>query len=114
MSSKIIVIRMRGEVSKRKEILDTFRMLGLKKLYSAKLLENTPSNMGMVKKVENFAAWGEAAEETEKLLESRIKGGASFGLKPPRGGLKSKKLRYPRGNLGYCEEKINELVKRMV
>lgn len=109
MSGKVIVIRLRGEVGMRREILDTFRMLGLKKIYSAALLENTPSNMGMVKKVENFAAWGEATEETEKLLSGKTR----TGLKPARSGFKSKKLRYPKGDLGH-HGKINELVKRMV
>lgn len=112
----IAVIRMRGEIGTRREIIDTFRMLGLKKLYSVTLIENTPSNIGMVKKVENFAAWGEASEETEKLLENKLHDvrRTSFGLKPPKGGFKSKKLRYPRGSLGYHGDKINDLVKRMV
>lgn len=106
--AQIVVLRMRGEVGTRKEILDTFRMLGMKKLYSVALLENNPSSMGMIRKVENFAAWGEATEETKKLLENKK------GLKPPKGGFKSKKLHYPKGDLGYRGEKINDLIKRMM
>ena len=111
----IVVVRMRGEVGTRQDIVDTFQMLRLKKMYSFALLENTPSNMGMIKKVSNHAAWGEATEETINLLKGISKRrGASVtgGLKPPRGGFKSKKLRYPKGVLGH-NEKINEVIKKM-
>ncbi len=121
----IVVIRMRGEAGTRHDVLATFRMLGLKRMYSFALLENTPSNLGMIHKVGNHAAWGNANEETIKLLDGMGKrrkandasasvGSASVtgGLKPPKGGFKSKKLRYPKGDLGH-HEKINELIKRM-
>ena len=106
--TKIIVIRMRGEVNTRKDIRDTFKMLGLKRSYSVRLLDNTASNIGMIRKIDNFAAWGEATEQTQKLIEGKT------GLKPPKGGFKSKKLHYPRGVLGYNGERINELVKKML
>lgn len=103
----IVLLRLRGEVGTRHDILAAFKVLGMKKMYAFKLLENTPSNMGMIIKVSNHAAWGEANDETVKLLKDRT------GLKHPKGGFKSKKLRYPRGDLGH-HEKINELIKRMV
>lgn len=106
--NKVVVVRMRGEAGTRRDIIDTFRMLGLKKLYSFKLLEDTKSNLGMIRKVDNFAAWGEVSEETINLLEGRK------GLKPARGGFKPKKLRYPKGSLGYHGDKINDLIKKMV
>lgn len=124
--SMIVVLRMRGEVGTRKDVRDTFRMLGLKKLYSFSLLEKNPSNIGMVKKVGNFAAWGDASQDTIKSLEgigARRKtndakasvGSASVTgcLKPPKGGFKSKKLRYPKGDLGY-NDKLNDIIKRMI
>ncbi|MEK6887550.1 MAG: uL30 family ribosomal protein [Candidatus Aenigmatarchaeota archaeon] len=104
----IAIIRMRGEAGTRRDVIDTFKMLRLKKIYSARLIEKTPVNIGMIRKIDNFAAWGEASAETEKIL---IK---PMGLKPPKGGLKSKKLKYPRGNIGYCGDKINDLIKKMV
>ncbi|HLC77008.1 MAG TPA: uL30 family ribosomal protein [archaeon] len=102
----IIVVRMRGEVGTRHDVKATFNMLGMKKLYSFKLLENTPSNMGMVKKINSFAAWGEATDEIQKMLKGRR------GLKTPRGGVRSKKLHYPKGVLGH-NEKIAEMIKKM-
>ena len=115
--TKIVIIRMRGEVNTRRDVIDTFKMLGLKRSYSVTVLENTPSNIGMIRKIDNFAAWGEATEETEKLISGIcVRRGASLvgGLKPPKGGFKSKKLHYPRGVLGYNGGKINDLVKKMI
>lgn len=102
----IVVVRMRGEVGTRHDVQATFNMLGMKKLYSFALLENTPSNMGMINKVSSFAAWGEATEEILKIIKGRK------GLKTPRGGVSSKKLRYPKGVLGH-NEKIAEMIKKM-
>lgn len=104
----IVVVRMRGEAGTRHDVLDTFKVLKMKKMYSFVLLENTPSNMGMIFKVANHSAWGEATEETIKLLKDR-----KSGLKPPKGGFKSKKLHYPKGVLGR-NEKINEIIKKMI
>jgi ribosomal protein L30/L7E len=105
---KLLVVRMRGEIGTRRGTIDTFKMLGMKKLYSFAIVEDTPSNKGMIQKIENFAAWGEATAEIEKSLHGKD------GLKSPKGGFKSKKLRYPRGNLGYCGDKINDMVKKMI
>lgn len=104
----IAIVRLRGEIKTRHKIEDTFRIMGMKKVYSAAVLDDNPVNMGMVKKLNDFAAWGEANEETIRAI------GNVKGLKAPKGGLKSKKLHYPRGNLGYCGAKINDLIKKMV
>lgn len=37
-----------------------------------------------------------------------------FRLTPPSKGFKSIKEHYPKGDLGYREEKINELIERMI
>ena len=37
-----------------------------------------------------------------------------FRLTPPAHGFKSVKLAYPKGDLGYRGEKINELIERMI
>lgn len=37
-----------------------------------------------------------------------------FKLTPPAHGFKSTKLAYPKGDLGYRGDKINELIKRMI
>ena len=104
----IAIVRMRGEIGTRREMIDTFKMLGLKKVYSVVTIKDTPDNLGMLRKVENLVTWGEASAETVELLKGKR------NLKPPRGGFKSKKLKYPQGNLGYCGTAINDLIKKMV
>ena len=106
--SNILVVRMRGEAGTRRDTIDTFRMLGMKKIYSFAILENSKSNIGMIRKIENFAAWGEPTPDMENMLKGKK------GLKSPKGGFRSKKLKYPKGDLGYCGDKINDMVKRMV
>jgi len=110
-NAKILAIRLRGRVGVRDEIEDTLCMLGLKRRYSAALLEQNADTMGMVNKIESFIAWGEASTETIAALKGHGKG---FALKPPVGGLKAIKLVWPKGDLGYRGEAINELLKRMI
>lgn len=38
----------------------------------------------------------------------------TFRLTPPSGGFKSTKQHYPKGDLGYRGEAINELIKKMI
>ncbi len=103
-----VIVRLRGEIGTSKKVEDTFQMLRMKKIYSAALLEENAVNLGMIMKVTSFAAWGKADEHTIKAIEKKK------NLKPPKGGLKSKKLHFPRGNLGNNGDKINELIKKMI
>lgn len=106
------VIRLRGTVKMRKKIADTLRMLHLDKVNTMVLIDENDSRMGMVKKSGDFVAWGEVSDELVTKLKEQDK--KVFHLKPPRGGMKSKKARFPKGNLGYNGEKINELIKKMI
>ena len=115
--TKLLVVRLRGEAGTRRDVIDTFKMLGMKKIHSFVILENTLQNIGMIKKINNFVSWGESSPEVEKLLEGIGKKSNVYtvgGLKSPKGGLKSKKFRPPRGDLGYCGAGINDLVKKMI
>jgi large subunit ribosomal protein L30 len=38
----------------------------------------------------------------------------TFRLSPPSGGFKSTKIHFPKGDLGYRGEAINDLIKRMI
>ncbi|UCD20867.1 MAG: 50S ribosomal protein L30 [archaeon] len=145
--SKIAVIRIRGLVGIRKDIAETLNKLRLRKKFVCIILEETPENMGMIQKVENFVAYEKINESTLKELilkrgrfpgDKKLKGAGNkldefvkefvankkklkdFGIKPffrlhppLRGFKKSIKLRYPKGILGK-NEKINELIKRML
>jgi large subunit ribosomal protein L30 len=108
----LAVIRLRGNVNVSKKVKDTLDMLNLRKVNSCVLVPDEPSWKGMLKKVENWVTWGEASREMEEKLGKG--GGKVFRLHPPSRGLRSVKLHFPKGDLGYRGEKINELLKRMV
>jgi len=71
----------------------------------------------MLKEVTKFKSFEEFADALlsgkVKLREfKKIK--PVFRLNPPRKGLKSKRLPFPRGDLGYRGKEINELIRRML
>lgn len=112
----ICVIRIHGRVGLDKKIIDTLDRLRLRKKYSCVVLEPTKESMGMVKKVENQVAYGEISEDLyKKLVEKRkTKIKNFFRLHPPRGGVKSTKLHFPKGILGNNKDKLNKLVEKML
>ena len=149
------VVRLRGSVKVRKEILDTLKMLRLHRVNHCVLVPKTKDYEGMLKKVKDYVTYGEIKKETlvkllkergrlvgnkkltedslnkitgfktfEEFAEAMLKGKVKlkdypqikpvFRLSPPKHGLKSKKLHYPKGDLGYRGDAINELVERMI
>lgn len=114
----IAIIRIKGQVGLRREIKETFNRLGLKKKYSCVVLEKPKKEeLGMIKKVRNFVAFGEINDETfKKLVEARGKKSKKFfRLHPPRGGIESKKhFGVGKGVLGNNKTEINKLIERML
>lgn len=117
---KIIVLRIRGKIDLHPDVKKTFQELKLDKKFSCRIIEDKPEIFGMIKKVQDHVAYDIASEETLKELMAK-RGNAKekdteqvFHLHPPRGGFKkSMKVAYPRGILGK-NEKINELVLKML
>ena len=137
----IAVIRIHGRVKLKRHIVETLNRLRLRKKYACIVLNPTTEQLGMIKKLRDFVAFGEIKKEVfEKLIEKRgklidkskkinakkiseeLEKGKSyeeinlkpfFGLHPPRKGIKSK-LHFPKGVLGDNKEKINDLIKRML
>lgn len=137
------LIRIKGQIKISNEAKETLDRLRLMKKYVCVVIDSKPEIMGMIKKVENFVAYGDITKETFKeLIEKRgkpidknkkidsekvIEGFFDkkdkkleefnvkpfFNLHPPRGGIKSKE-HFPRGVLGNNKEKINDLIKRML
>lgn len=54
-----LVIRLRGEMGIAPEILDTLSRMNLPSKFSATLIPETPSNIGMLNKVADYVTWGE-------------------------------------------------------
>lgn len=137
----ICAIRIHGRINLKKEIAGTLDRLRLRKKYSCIVLNPTKEQLGMIKKVRDFVAFGNIRKETlEKLIEKRgqlldknkkidakktsdeLEKGKKyedlnlkpfFRLHPPRKGIKSK-LHFPKGVLGDNKEKINDLIERML
>ena len=113
----ICIIRIKGQVGLRKEIVETLNRLRLRRKYSCVVLEGTKEEMGMVKKVKDYVAFGEIDDETYKKLVDKRKTKIKnfFRLHPPRGGIESKKhFGVGKGVLGNHGKEINKLVERML
>ncbi len=66
------VIRVRGHVGVKKEILDTMKMLRLNKANHMVLLPDNPSTKGMLQICKDYVTWGEIDKKTlAKVLEGR-------------------------------------------
>jgi len=132
----IAIIRIRGLVGVNKNIDETLYRLRLRKKFSCVVLPEKKEILSMIKRVENFVAYGKIEDKTldeliekrgkvvnkkkldvKKVVEEMQKGKIEsikpfFRLHPPRGGINSKE-HFPKGVLGK-NEKINELIKRML
>jgi large subunit ribosomal protein L30 len=138
------VIRIKGSVGLRKDVKSTFSMLRLNRKMHCVVLKETDNVKGMLQKVRNWSTYGEIndkvlrhliekrgrklgdkrlnKEEVEEIFKKVKENGKVpkeikpfFRLTPPSKGFKkSIKQHYPKGELGYRGEKINELLKRMI
>src|SRR3989344_376963 len=71
---RIAVIRIKGSIGLKKEIVSTFKLLRLYKKNCCIIIENTPYYIGMLKRIRHCATWGEINQETFKsLIEKRGK-----------------------------------------
>jgi ribosomal protein L30/L7E len=113
----IAVIRIAGQVEKKKEIKETLQRLNLKRKFNCVLIdEKDPVLMGMVNSVASSVAYGEVSEEFAKEIQKKRgeKGKKCIRLHPPIGGLKkSSKVAFPKGILGRHDD-ISKLIGRML
>jgi len=121
----IAVIRIKGLVGLNRDINETFERLRLRRKYTCVVFEKPNEvQLGMIKKVKDFVAYGEISKETYEELKKKRgiknpknKGNLKpfFRLHPPRKGIESKKhFGVGKGVLGNNSDKINELVLRML
>jgi large subunit ribosomal protein L30 len=72
------VIKVRGTISAQREARETLELLRLPKTNNAILIDNRPSYMGMLYRVQNYVTWGEVSKETVALMlkeRGRLAGG---------------------------------------
>ncbi len=66
------VVQVRGVVKTRRDIKDTLKMLRLHHINHCVLVPDSPENLGMIRKVKDYVAYGEVDAATmETLLETR-------------------------------------------
>src|SRR5215472_3090548 len=77
----ILAVRLRGTAADNPEIEKTMESLKLERTFQARLLDNTPSNLGMLRLVQALVAWGEVAPEIlGQVLEKRGEKNGADGL----------------------------------
>ncbi len=135
------IIRITGKVGIERDVEETLQRLNLRTKYSCIVLNPNKVQEGMIKRIENFVAFGDIdTQDLEKILEERgkrvdnkkidakkiadsVEKGESlkkqglvpfFRLSPPRGGLRSARLHYPKGVLGNHKKNIIKLIERML
>jgi large subunit ribosomal protein L30 len=72
------VVKVRGTISAQREARETLEMLRIPKTNNAILIDNRPSYMGMLYRVQNYVTWGEVSKETVAMLlkeRGRLAGG---------------------------------------
>jgi len=140
----IAIIRISGLVNVNKKVQETLDRLRLRRKYACVLIQESTENLGKLKKVRNFVAFGKINQETiEKLIEKRAKPIdkkkmdslidfkntskkvfqgeklQDLGIKPffrlhPPRKGIKSKIHYPKGVLGDNKEDINKLIERML
>jgi large subunit ribosomal protein L30 len=68
----ILAVRIRGTATDNPDIRKTMEILQLESTFRARLLENSPSTLGMLRTAKNLVAWGQVSPEVlEALLRKR-------------------------------------------
>ncbi|MFC1728461.1 uL30 family ribosomal protein [Nanoarchaeota archaeon] len=123
--SKLAIVLIRGIHDLEQDKLTVLKMLNIGRKNVCVIVEDTPSNKGLINKIKDYIAWGEIDEDTLKLLiekrgeknpEDPKKTKPFFRLNNPKGGFERKGIKWPftkGGALGYRGSKINNLIKRM-
>ena len=72
------MVKVRGTISAQREARETLELLRLPKTNNAVLIDNRPSYIGMLYRVQNYVTWGEISKETVALMlkkRGRLAGG---------------------------------------
>jgi large subunit ribosomal protein L30 len=64
----LALIRLRGNVGIRKELEYVFNLLHLARKNHATLMNESASNLGMIRKIQDYSTWGEVNLETISML----------------------------------------------
>src|SRR2546425_12795379 len=77
----ILAVRLRGTAWDNPDVQRTMESLKLERTFQARLLENTPSNLGMLRSAKVLVAWGEVSPDLlGRVLEKRGERDGADGL----------------------------------
>lgn len=108
--SKLAIIRVRGVHGIRRDIVQTLHQMHLTRKNHCIVIEHVEKSV--LQKIRDYVTWGEVTDKTIALLAK--KGDAPFRLNNPKGGWIAIKNHFPKGDLGYRGDKINELIEKML
>lgn len=68
----LAVLRLRGSVNISKELERTFTLLHLNRKNHVTLMRDSPSNLGMIRKIKDYTTWGEVSPKIiSQLIQQR-------------------------------------------
>ncbi len=107
---KLAVIKIRSEIGKSKAIQDNLRTLGLRKIYSCVLLDDTPKNRGILNILDSVITYGEIEQTVlSKMLLKRGKISNKRKLE-----MKEEEINSFGGSFLKGEKKLNDIgIKRI-
>src|SRR2546430_16364807 len=77
----ILAVRLRGTASDDPGVQRTMESLKLERTFQGRLLESTPSNLGMLRSAKGLVAWGEVSPDLlGRVLEKRGERDGADGL----------------------------------
>lgn len=109
---KIAIIRIRGIHGVRSDSKKAMLDWHLTRKNHCIILEN--ADQGALQKMRDFITWGEVSDATVASLEKAKGKERVFRLNNPKGGWKSIRNHFPKGDLGYRGDKINDLIAKML
>jgi len=117
MTTKLSIIRIRGQVRNNTKRHTAMNLLGIKKKFSTIIVEDTPTIKNQIKRINPDITWGEISEELITTIEKKYKKSKVYHFNPPKGGLGRKGLKFgynKKGATGYRGSKINDMLKKMI
>lgn len=77
----LVVVKVRGDISAKREAKETLEMLHLGHTNHAAMIDNRPAFLGMLQRVQSYVTWGEVSKETVALMlkkRGKIVGGKAL------------------------------------
>ena len=106
------LIRVRGVHGVRKDIVQSLKQMHLTRKNHCIIADNVDKRV--LQKIRDFTTWGEITPQTLAALEKAKGKEKIFRLNNPKGGWNGIKNHFPKGDLGYRGDKINDLIIKML